>query len=380
MSDYMQRTIGLKLCLSSAQAERLSELQSAFSAACNKAVLLAAQGKISNRIELHHAAYYAIRESAPALGAQMACNAVRQVATAYKALLSNRPELRDKEWPLVRFTSKGSVHFDKRTYSMWGDCLSLFTLQGRIKVNFQAGSFQRQYLDVGIPKEAELVRKPKGWFFNLVLDLPCPAPMPHRKTLGVNVGENNLAATSAGSLHGGGKLRHERDCFLNLRRRLQSNGSKSAKQHLKKVSGREARHVRHVNHEVSKAIVAEAIKNGYTEITLEELTNIRERLRTGKRMRSRLHRWAWAQLQGFIAYKAQAAGIRVAFVSPAYTSLTCAVCGNTGVRSRHRFSCRTCGRLAHADRNAALNIASLGSVSTVPTGAVNRPDVAAFTG
>jgi IS605 OrfB family transposase len=193
------------------------------------------------------------------------------------------------------------------------------------------------------------------------------------------MGENNLAATSSGKLFCGGQLRHKRDCFLNFRRRLQSNGSKSAKQLLKKVSGREARHVRHVNHEVSKAIVAEAIENGYSIIALEKLTNIRKRIKAGKRMRSRLHRWAWWQLQEFIAYKAQGAGIQIVFVNPAYTSKTCYVCGNLGIRSKHRFSCPICGRLAHSDRNAAQNIASLGSVYTVPTGDVNRPNVATLT-
>jgi len=97
-------------------------------------------------------------------------------------------------------------------------------------------------------------------------------------------------------------------------------------------------------------------------------------------MRSRLHRWAWAQLQSFVEYKAEAAGLRVMYVNPAYTSQTCAVCGNKGIRSKHRFSCPFCGRLAHADLNAGQNIASLGCTVVLPTGAVNRPHVAALTG
>jgi len=372
--------VSLKLEFAPEQAEQLVRLQAAFADACNLVVLKAAQGKIANRIKLHHAAYYSIREAAPALGAQMACNAVHQVAKAYKTLLANRPKLRKEAWPVIRFGSRSSVHFDKRTYSLRGESLSLFTLEGRIRVRFRPGDFQQRYLSVGAPKEAELVRKRKGWFFNLVLDIPDPAPLRQGFVLGVDMGENNLAATSNGTLFGGGKLRHDRDSFLNLRRRLQRNGSKSAKQLLRKVSGREARHVTHVNHETSKAIVAEAIALGCSTITLEALTNIRKRIKAGKRMRSRLHRWAWAQLQGFVEYKAQAAGVRVEYVNPAYTSQTCAACGNLGVRRKHRFSCPLCGRLAHADRNAALNIASLGSVSTVPTGAVNRPHVAALTG
>jgi len=55
----------------------------------------------------------------------------------------------------------------------------------------------------------------------------------------------------------------------------------------------------------------------------EALTKIRKRIKAGKRMRTRLHRWAWAQLQGFVEYKAQAAGIRVEYVNRAYSSKTC---------------------------------------------------------
>jgi hypothetical protein len=61
---------------------------------------------------------------------------------------------------------------------------------------------------------------------------------------------------SNGKVFGGGKLRHDRDRYLASRRRLQSNGSRASKRKLKAFSGKEQRHVRHVNHETSKAIVA----------------------------------------------------------------------------------------------------------------------------
>jgi len=62
---------------------------------------------------------------------------------------------------------------------------------------------------------------------------------------GVDVGENSLAAISLGKVFGGGRLRDERDRYLALRRRLQSNGNQSAKQKLRQVSGKEARRMKH---------------------------------------------------------------------------------------------------------------------------------------
>src|SRR5262249_33054318 len=160
------------------------------------------------------------------------------------------------------------------------------------------------------------------------------------------VGENNLAATSTGRIWGGGELRFERDQHLALRRRTQRNGSESARQLLRKVSGRERRHMRHVNHVASRQIVIEATSLGARAIAMEDLTRIRERIKAGTRVRARLHRWAFRQLQEFVAYKAAEFGIVTVFVNPAYSSKTCYQCGQIGLRVKHCFSC-DCGRRAH---------------------------------
>lgn len=375
-----KRTIAIKLLPTPEQAGLLSDMQRVFADACAMIVPFAVEHRCHNRVALHHLSYYAVREKLPALGSQMVCNAIYAICQSYKSLIKSRPELKKQPLPSITFKPTGSVHFDKRTCSIKGDTLSLFTLSGRAKVAMQLGDFQRDYLARGTVKEAELVRKRSGFFFHLVLDLPDTDPLPETgKVLGVDLGENNLAATSSGKLSGGGQLCFERDQFLALRRRLQRNGSQSAKQLLCKVSGREARHVTHINHEVSKEIVQEASRTGCSTIAMESLTHIRQRIKAGKRMRSRLHRWAWAELQTFVEYKAQAAGIRVIYVNPAYTSQTCAACGELGSRSKHRFSCSHCGSLAHSDLNAGRNLARLGATAVASTGAVYRPHVAGVT-
>ncbi|BCO09339.1 transposase [Desulfolithobacter dissulfuricans] len=370
----MQRTISIKLETSPEQRRALIELAHEFAQGCNLVARFAAERRITNRVKLHHLAYYPVRENTR-LGSQMVCNAIRAVAGAYKALKANKRLPKDGPFTDIVFGGRGAVHFDKRTYSIRGETLSLYTLDGRIQVPMRLGEFQRAYLDRGIPKEAKLVQKPKGWFFHLVLDVPVGKAR-SGGTLGVDLGENNIAATSTGKVFGGGKLRYDRDRYLALRRRLQRNGSQSAKQLLKRISGRERRHVTHVNHEVSKAIVTEAVRVGAGVIALERLTHIRKRIKAGKRLRSRLHRWAWAQLQGMIAYKAEAMGIEVLYVNPAYSSQTCNNCGQIVTRKRHTLSC-SCGNRAHSDVNAALNLARLGETAVSSRGVVNRPDVAA---
>jgi putative transposase len=50
-------------------------------------------------------------------------------------------------------------------------------------------------------------------------------------------------------------------------------GSRSAKRLLREVSGKESRHMRHVNHVVSKKIMAEAVRAGAKAVGMEDLTH-----------------------------------------------------------------------------------------------------------
>jgi putative transposase len=62
-------------------------------------------------------------------------------------------------------------------------------------------------------------------------------------------------------------------------------------------------------------------------------------------------------LQRLVEKLALKRGIPVIYVNPAYTSKRCSRCGCIGRRSRKRFECPHCGFVAHADVNAAFNIA-----------------------
>jgi putative transposase len=369
------RTVSLKLVATPEQAMALSALADTYAKACNAIVPFAVEHRCWNRVALHHLSYYPVREKLPALGSQMVCQAIHRVADAYKALKANKGIAKDKIVPPIDFKPT-SVNFDRRTYSIKGDALSLFTLTGRAKIPFVCGNHQRNLLANGAPKEAKLIVRNGIWYFNLVLDFPDAVPVSGGGVCGIDIGENNLAASSTGKVWGGGKLRHDRDIYLAHRRRLQSNGSRAAKRKLRAISGREQRHVKHVNHEVSKSIVAEAVRSGASEIRLEDLTNIRANIKAGKRVRARLHGWAFRQLQGFVAYKAEAAGLSVVFVNPAYTSQTCSVCGELGKRVKHSFSC-SCGTRRHSDVNAALNIAGFAEpIGIARGGKVTRPKFA----
>ena len=323
------------------------------------------------RYNLHHAAYYDLRSALPELGSQLACNAIRSVSSAYKTQLTNHPR-KNKTDPLKEIVFKNpSIHLDKNTITYQVDMTEacVFTIDGRVKVKLCPGDFQKQLLQYGQRKESNLVyrktKKGECWFLHISLELDSmPANLTEQlkkeEVIGVDVGENNIAASSSGQIWKAGALKHKRDKYLGLRARLQSNGSQSAKQHLRKASGKERRHVTHVNHVVSKSIVEAAVKQQAKVIVLEDLTHIRDRVKAGKRVRSRLHRWSFRELQQQIEYKAQKRGINVLYVDPRYTSQTCSACWQLGKRTKHRFVCPHCGLRAHSDLNASRNLQGLG--------------------
>ncbi len=74
---------------------------------------------------------------------------------------------KDTPVPAISF-QRASVHFDKRTYALKKNAVSLYTLGGRVIVPMRLGEHQRRILSSGRPKEAELVFRKGNWYFNLV--------------------------------------------------------------------------------------------------------------------------------------------------------------------------------------------------------------------
>ena len=365
------KTLSIKLLPNRAQEIKFQELSDSFSKACNACVSTVIEHKCWNNLELHHRMYYVLRKQFPGLGSQLVVQAIKRVCTMYKSLKSNKRIKKDKPIPKVVFKPT-SVHYDKRTYTLKPSGFSFYTIHGRITVPYKLGEYQRLLMESGSIREGDLVSRKGQWYFNLVIEIPESIPVSSQDVLGVDIGENNLAAISNGKIYGGARLRHNRQLYLATRKRLQANGSRRSKRKLKQISGKESRHVKHVNHVISKDIVREALKGNYGSIRLEDLTNIRDRIKANKRVRSRLHSWAFRQLQEFITYKALALGINVSYINPAYTSQTCSTCGNLGDRSKHSFYCPACKAYMHADVNASKNI-RLGVPSGHHRASVNKP-------
>jgi len=171
------------------------------------------------------------------------------------------------------------------------------------------------------------------------------------------------ACTSTGKvMFLGKKAQHIHEKYRKIRRKLQR--LKKLRK-LKVIKRRESNIQRDLNHKISRKLVDYA-KQHKCDIKLEELEGIRQRAKQAKSFKYSLNSWAYYQLQQFVEYKAQLAGVLIAYVAPQWTSQMCHKCGHIGIRNGKAFKCPHCGYAAHADSNAAWNIAYRGQLLEEP--------------
>lgn len=146
----MNTVLRAPLQTTESQTARLLELQEAFSKACNALAPVAQQTKCWNRVALHHMAYKALRQQFPVLGSQMVCNAIYSVSRACRLVYQhprspfNLQRLSGKGLPLVQFTPRSPVYFDRHTLSLKDGQVSLFTLDGRMRFRLALDETQAQ--------------------------------------------------------------------------------------------------------------------------------------------------------------------------------------------------------------------------------------------
>jgi putative transposase len=92
----------------------------------------------------------------------------------------------------------------------------------------------------------------------IVIDLPEEELIFSDEALGVDFGMVNIATTSDGKIFSGNKCNEVRQKYSKIKAKLQKVGTWDAKKHLKKISGKERKFKKDVNHCISKEIVQTA--------------------------------------------------------------------------------------------------------------------------
>jgi IS605 OrfB family transposase len=350
----MKLVANIQLKPSKEQAKLLLATLERCNDACNWLSQVGFEADKVRQFDMHKLAYHEARGRF-GIAAQVAVRCIAKVADAYTTHKANgRPP------QVMTFRKHAAQPFDDRIFGFKGDdAVSIWTLEGRIVVPFVCGERQRKLLAFR-KGEVDLMIVKGKWYVACVCDVPDPKEIDVEGVLGVDFGVVNIAFDSLGHGYTGADVEAFRSKIAKRKAGLQRRGTKAAKRRLKKLAKREANFRKHVNHCISKEIVARAERHHFG-IAVEDLTHIRRRVRARKSQRSRLHSWSFAQLRGFVSYKAKLRGVPVVAIDPAHTSRQCPCCGvidRANRKTQATFLCVSCAYSAPADYTAATNIAA----------------------
>lgn len=361
------------------QADALAETSRLFTLSFNAVCAYGWEQGEKNGVKLHHETYATLKAKYPTLVSDHHIQARVKATEALKSAFALKRKGKTVSAP---HSQACPPRYNVHTYKVnWTDStVRMSTVAGRVTLSFHVPDYARQYIG-GTVATADLIERNGRWWLHLVVDIPAPEIAPTDAVVGVDLGLAQPAVTSSNKFLGGRRWREVEARYFRLRRKLQKAGTKSAKRHLRKMRGKQARFRRDCDHVLSKRIV-QATPPG-AAIVVENLTNIRSRVKQRHGAQSRrIHGWSFAQLRSFITYKAEARGCTVDGVDPRHTSQTCPKCNfvsRHNRRSRAFFKCRQCGYSLHADLVGARNIAAkyLASVGIPDAGGlpVNQPIV-----
>jgi putative transposase len=276
-----------------------------------------------------------------------------------------------------RYVSPTLTYNYGRDYSRKGDQrVSLRTLYGRIVVAYRGYDRHIAFLHAGATVGAARLwydRGKKRFYLLITLTICMPDPTPGElpQTLGVDVGQRYLATVATtqnqSQFFSGKEMRAQADHYARLQQRLQRKGTRSATRRRIALSQRERRLKLSTNHTISSCMLR---LHPHALIGLENLTGIRDRTKRkhGKKASRRQRKatghaakWAFAELQAILTYKAALSGGLCVRVDADYTSQTCPQCGWTSKANRPKqgllFVCQQCSYRLHADLVGARNIA-----------------------
>jgi IS605 OrfB family transposase len=347
----MRLTAKIKLVTDANQNASLFGTMALANKCCNWLSEKAWSEKMFTAPKLQKNFYYSARDTFWQLSAQAVLLCMRKVADAYKLDKKTKREFRDT----------GSIAYDLRILSWKADSVSIWTIDGRKKIPFVCGEHQRKQLQNQHGQTDLLLQDGTFYLATCVDAFEEPVQYgTYKQPLGVDLGVAKIATDSDGNVYSGSKVKSIRHRHLQLRSALQKAGTQSAKRHLKKLSGKEARFARDTNHIISKQIVRTA-KGTSRGIAIEDLSGIRDRITVRKSQRAVLHSWSFFQLRAFLEYKAALSGVSIVAIDARNTSRECSECGYTDKKNRKtqdKFLCLSCGHTDNADKNAARVISS----------------------
>ena len=330
--------------------------------------------KTFNKNKLHMETYQNVRNKYPQLQSSLV-----QCARDMASDMLKREKFRYHK-PFKRPLS--GIRYNQRTFTPFLDTekLSISTVRGRKKFPLVIPSYFQPFVKEGRITSLTLYynRKRNKIIAYLSVELPdIPVEAP-TTFLGVDRGVKRIAVCSNNTFYRTSHILAMKWKYQQLRKNLQSKGTRSAKHKLKRVSGRERRFMTDENRKIAKWICDMPINC----IVLENIRGLKQHSKKKKKVSKTLRRkfgnWSYYQLEQFIIQRSEKVGKTVLFVNPRYTSQRCSQCGYIAKKNRSsqsEFLCRECFFELNADLNAARNLSDFGKAE-IGRASVNSPNVA----
>ena len=271
-----------------------------------------------------------------------------------------------KRWQRKPFAKRLMFKMDAANFSLNYSVLSFpFRKGARVLVPVRYGEYQRSFLTDKRLKRGSITVTESS----IVIAFSNEATLsePSRK-VGYDLNEKSVVG-SDGTTHDLSEVARLHTLYGIRRSRFYAGHPRDRRLKKKFASSRrEKERVKQALRRAATLIVEKARANNEA-IVLERLKGIRyahkrgNGERTAKRRRIAL--WPFYQLQSYIEYKARWAGVPLEYVSAAYTSKTCNVCGyinHTLKVTEKSWVCPNCGAKLDRDLNAAINIERRGKI------------------
>ncbi len=284
---------------------------------------------------------------------QTAQSVIEQVEQAFEAFFCRVKAGKKPGYP--RFKGRGrynSFLFKQFGYGarLDGRQLKLYGI-GRVRVRWHRPI-------EGAIKTVRILHKAGRWYACFTCEVPEHTPLPKTgRSVGIDVGVSALLTTSDGekvphpAFYRAGQARLRR-----LQRKL-ARARRGSKNRCKALLAVQRQHERVANqrkdflHKLSATLVRQCDR-----IALEDL-RVSNMVRNRHLSKSILDA-GWSTFRAYLTYKAESAGREVAFVDPAYTSMTCSNCG--AVFQNFDLSTRwvtcACGLSLDRDHNSARKV------------------------
>ena len=322
----------------------------------NDAIRICLTEKINGRLRLRDRIYKEFQERFRVLS----CFPYSVAEIAWSIVKKHR------RWHRRPYAKRLMFKMDAANYSLNYSILSLPFKKGeRVLIPLQYGEYQRSFLMDETLKRGSVTLTESSVVIAFSKD--APATEPSRK-VGYDLNEKSMVG-SDGTLYDLSEVARLHTLYGVRRSRFYERHPHDRRLKKKFASSRrEKERVSQELHRVSTLIVEKARANNEA-IVLERLKGIRYKHKKGngerKATRRRVALWPFRQLQSYIDYKAKWAGVPIEYVSAAYTSKTCHVCGHINRKLKvtdRSWLCPHCGAKLERDANSSINIERRGKI------------------